>query len=76
MELAEAIKNQTTRLLESEQFPAKVPDTEIKDLLQAFLSLVTAYLSRVDVPEMRSGIVSPMDIKRANTYTSTFATDN
>lgn len=76
MNLTEAIKDQTTRLLEKEQSPLRIPDTEISDLLQAFMSLVGAYLSRVTTPKEVIGIESPMDVKKSNTYTNTFSTDN
>jgi len=50
MNLDQAIGEQITRLSDSEKPEEPKPDTELQNLLQAFVSLINAYLQRLGGP--------------------------
>jgi len=50
MNLDQAIGEQITRLSESVKPEEPKPDTEMQNLLQAFVSLINAYLQRLGGP--------------------------
>ena len=73
MKLKDAIQGQIDRL--TEEKPVMPVDTETSDLLMAFKYFINAYLQRINRSEEEtSNMVSPMDVKRGNTFTDTFAT--